>query len=70
MAQIYITGDTHGDFCWFNMECFPEQKELTQEYFVIILGDFGGVWDVGQESKHEKYRTPEKTTKGTFFTAP
>ena len=28
---------------------------MTKEDFVIICGDFGGVWDVGWESKSEKW---------------
>ena len=54
--MIYITGDTHAEFKHrFNMENFPEQKEMTKDDYVIICGDFGGVWDVGWESKNEKY---------------
>ena len=53
--MIYITGDTHADFRYrFNMEAFPEQKEMTKEDYVIICGDFGGVWSQ-EESKNEKY---------------
>ncbi len=54
--MIYITGDTHGEFKnRFNTEIFPEQKDMTKDDFVIICGDFGGVWDVGWESKNERY---------------
>lgn len=42
--MIWLTGDTHGDFSRFSLENFPEQKELTREDYVIILGDFGGLW--------------------------
>ena len=28
---------------------------MTKDDYVIIYGDFGGVWDVGGESKGEKY---------------
>ena len=41
---LYITGDTHGDFRRFLPERFPEQERLTKEHFVLICGDFGGVW--------------------------
>ena len=51
---IYITGDTHGDFRRFNMSYFPEQRELTRDDYMIICGDFGGVWDWNGEGKHEK----------------
>lgn len=44
---IYLTGDTHGhiDINKLNIENFPEQKNLTKDDYVIILGDFGLVWD-------------------------
>ncbi|HIW39894.1 MAG TPA: metallophosphatase family protein [Candidatus Eubacterium pullicola] len=42
--MIYITGDCHADFTRFKTSIFPEQKEMTKEDYVIICGDFGGVW--------------------------
>ena len=53
--MIYITGDCHCNFERFNTEIFPEQKEMTKDDYVIICGDFGGVWDVGMEGKSEKW---------------
>ena len=54
--MIYITGDTHASFSKrFNNENFPEQKEMTKDDYVIICGDFGGIWDEKEESKNEKY---------------
>lgn len=53
--MIYITGDCHSDFCRFNTELFPEQRNLTKSDTVIILGDFGGVWNYTGESSKEKY---------------
>ena len=50
--MIYITGDTHADFSRFNTRRFPEQKEMTKDDIVIILGDFGGVWYDCPEEKH------------------
>ena len=53
--MIYITGDTHAEFKHrFNMDNFPEQKRMTKDDYVIICGDFGGVW-AREESKGEKY---------------
>ncbi len=67
---IYVTGDTHGGqqhgffsvdgfINRFNMASFPEQKEMGKEDYVVICGDFGGVWETDrfkvQESKDEKY---------------
>lgn len=51
--MIYITGDCHGNFERFNTSIFPEQKEMTKGDYVIICGDFGGVWDKDEESKRE-----------------
>ena len=54
--MIFVTGDTHADFEGrFNTEAFPEQKQMTKEDFLIICGDFGGIWDAGGESKTEKW---------------
>ena len=52
--MIYFTGDTHGDFRRFNTEFFPEGKNCTKDDFVIILGDFGGVWKP-EEDGSERY---------------
>ena len=40
--EIYITGDTHGDFRRFQPEIFYEQESLTKEDIVLVCGDFGG----------------------------
>ena len=52
--MIYITGDIHGDpFTRLKVDAFPEQKEMTKDDYVIILGDFGCVW-IGDKS--DKYK--------------
>ncbi|MBP2637775.1 MAG: serine/threonine protein phosphatase [Firmicutes bacterium] len=45
--MIYVTGDTHGrlDYNKLSSLQFPEQKKLTRADYVIIAGDFGGIWD-------------------------
>lgn len=53
--MIYITGDTHGDFRRFSNRNFPKQKEMTRDDYVIICGDFGGIWNAGCENREEKY---------------
>ncbi len=53
--MIYITGDCHADFRRFDMDDFPEQAEMTQNDYVIICGDFGGVWMKDEESEKEKW---------------
>jgi len=50
--MIYVTGDTHGDFSKFSEENFPEGTGLTRDDYVIICGDFGGIW-CGDERDNE-----------------
>ena len=50
--MIYISGDTHGDFRRFSSRNFPQQKQLTRDDYVIILGDFGGIFS---DSAEERY---------------
>lgn len=52
--MIYITGDCHSNFERFNEENFPVQNEMTKDDYVIICGDFGGVWTFEEESCREK----------------
>ncbi|SCW49788.1 Calcineurin-like phosphoesterase [Ruminococcaceae bacterium YRB3002] len=50
--MIYITGDTHSTLDWekINTARFPEQKDLTKDDYLIIIGDFGGILGVeGQD---------------------
>lgn len=44
--MIYITGDTHGqnDISKLFPASFPDGKDLTRDDYIIICGDFGGVW--------------------------
>lgn len=54
MSRIFITGDTHADYDWKKLttKCFPEQKELTKDDYVIIAGDFGGVFLLDRTDKY------------------
>jgi predicted phosphodiesterase len=48
--MICITGDTHSDFRRFN------SKNMTKEIsYLIIAGDFGGIWSTNPEDKNENY---------------
>jgi len=38
--ELYITGDTHGDFSRFRPESFYEQERLTKEDVILIAGDY------------------------------
>lgn len=44
--MIYITGDTHGnhDTSKLFLKSFPDGKSLSMDDYVIITGDFGGIW--------------------------
>ena len=68
MSRIFITGDTHGMIDWekLNTTRFPEQKNLTKDDYLIILGDFGGIW--GDEGE-DRYiiKTYEKRNFTTLF---
>lgn len=52
--MIYLTGDTHRNFLRFNTSTFPDQKQMTKDDFIIVCGDFGGVWDL-QSTAEERY---------------
>ena len=53
--MVYITGDCHADFHRFSVKNFPEQKEMTRDDYVIICGDFGGIWTKDKSSNQEKW---------------
>lgn len=59
--MIYITGDTHSDFTRFTEDQFPIQSEMTKSDYVIICGDFGGVWTF-EEERIQEYRK-----RGAYF---
>ena len=43
--MIYVTGDTHGQHDFAKLLDFAENNpQLTKNDYVIIAGDFGGVW--------------------------
>ncbi|MBP3360770.1 MAG: metallophosphoesterase [Clostridia bacterium] len=52
--RLYVTGDTHipADIQKLTSKRFPVQKEMTKSDYLIICGDFGGVWDGSNEEKH------------------
>ncbi len=44
--MIFITGDTHGSIDFAKLRVFAKNNpSLTHEDFMIIAGDFGGVWN-------------------------
>lgn len=57
--MIFITGDIHADTLRFSKGKFPAQDQMTKDDYMIILGDFGLVWDWVQESKEEIFKLNE-----------
>ena len=49
---IYLTGDTHGDFQRLGNKHLPQCKETTRDDYMIICGDFGGLW---AGNAHDRY---------------
>lgn len=47
---VFLTGDTHTDWARFGIKKFPEQREMTRDDFVIILGDFG-LWHKSEKEE-------------------
>lgn len=54
----YLTGDIHGNPERLGVHSFYEQREFLknkEDNYVIILGDFGLIWNRDAESKQEKW---------------
>ncbi len=51
--KIYVTGDTHQEYnsSKLSKKCFPEQRDLTKDDFVIVAGDFGYYWNENTKSE-------------------
>lgn len=65
-VKLFATGDTHGDFRRFDADIFVEQTEMTREDYVLICGDFGGVWS-NNPKEREKLDWLEKRPFTTLF---
>ena len=50
--SVYATGDCHGTFRRFGRKYFPEQANMSRDDFVIICGDFGGLWESSEEENY------------------
>ena len=66
--MIFVTGDTHIplDISKLNTDNFTRQKELTKNDYVIICGDFGGIW-YGNERDNYWLNWLEKKNFTTLF---
>lgn len=66
---VYVTGDTHGCkgiLTKLNTENFYEQKEMAkdEQNFVIVLGDFGVIWNNNNSSNAKFAFEPQLGEKG------
>ena len=61
---FFVTGDTHGSQSYdlygidgfmrrFGTTAFPEQRGMSKDDYVLILGDFGGVWHTERTAVRE-----------------
>ena len=46
--MIYITGDTHGPLEFERIYTFYESNKISSDDYLLICGDFGGIWDGGR----------------------
>jgi predicted phosphodiesterase len=55
--MIYICGDTHGDYdiSKITTKKWPEQKNLTRNDYLIILGDFAVPWSNDFKNREDLY---------------
>ena len=58
MNKIFLTGDTHipTDIHKLNSFNFAEGKTLTKNDYVIVLGDFGLLWEVNTTSEENFWK--------------
>ena len=56
MSKVFVTGDTHGEMSISRLSAknWPLGKTLTKEDYVIVLGDFGFLWN-NVSNKSERY---------------
>ena len=56
MGRLFVTGDTHSIIDWkkLNTKNWEEQRNLTRDDHLLIAGDFGAPWVVG-ESAEDRY---------------
>ena len=50
--MVFLTGDCHGNFRKFGRRYFPGQETMDREDYMIICGDFGGIW---ADTPEERY---------------
>lgn len=60
--SVYLTGDVHCpiDVSKLNTRNFPEQKKMTKDDYLVVLGDFGLLWQRNKEYEYWKCKFDEK----------
>ena len=53
--MVYLTGDTHGDIQRFKQ---GKLRWLGKKDTVVVLGDFGFVWDGSAAERKRRQRVP------------
>ena len=66
--MIFATGDCHGDFQRFSRKHFSQRRQMGRDDYVIILGDFGGVWNGSSEERNRLDWLDEKPFTTLFVT--
>jgi len=55
MSRIFVTGDVHAEPSHrLGFQKFPESRNLTKNDYLIIVGDFGCIWNK-ENFKNEQY---------------
>jgi len=55
--MLYITGDCDKNYSRFEIENFPQQRQMTKNDYVIVCGNLGAVWygeDDPQKEQEER----------------
>lgn len=50
--MVFVTGDCHGNFQRFGHRYFPEQETMDRDDYIIICGDYGGIWSDTPEEEY------------------
>lgn len=62
MNRVFVTGDTHGDDDIGKLKgnAFPQSATLAKDDYLIVAGDFGGVFFGTLDNKTDLYDVPSK----------
>ena len=53
--MIYVTGDIHGEIHYISKKTMEKQNiYLTENDYLIICGDFGGIWFYPESRYYKK----------------